>query len=778
MSSPRSQKRSISPKRSFGSIAMTDVTETSPQRSPQHRRNKKTSVVSTEHIFDENLPRVARLSSSVSDKAQQAAKAEALREVAARAALRYNKCKTVVFASDNSSNTSGSEEAPSSSLALDHAYHYSGEPWRKGILGGRNAAWTTDGKRCVYPSAATVVVHDLASNKQKFFFQENGANAEIISAVARHPFKDIFASAQAGKRPVCCLWELLSTTTSAPPPHEKVSTTKKNHHHQTFAELQLPAGSRYAALLRFSPCGRLLVSVGADDGHTATFWDWIRGQPLASYRIGNASVFGLEFHPFLVLDAKATSARDTSPLASLEAGDAVFGLASCGARHLKFWAVSIVEIDPGSPNSEKSAGLRSGDSSPKKGYHQKPRWCVDAGSAVIGKHPEFHTVSFTAVAPALDGCYVVGTDRGALSVWRQAREEAALILPPKGKCLAVFPRVHDQGPILDIAVSPLGKVATAGKDGRVRVFKLISEEKKLSLASIADIYCAQQAPNVFAPRSLCWDTSESRILVGTQGNAVIVVNDATKSRPASASKKKDSSFQIVVHGHVGRVTQIKGGANEGTFASVGVDRTLRIWDTKTRRLAQLLRLPDRALSLAFHPSGRSIALGCEAGDIVIATRHGDDEHGAGWALTSRRKVHPGTVIPKKPHAILSEAAAADNPAENTRKLTAEHHHWSVVDLKYSPNGLKLAACCADKIIYVFDEHFKRKFALKGHNAIPACIDFDATSTKLQSNDASREVLFWDCEKAGKQITNAFSLRNTNWATWTCVLGWYVIFCRF
>jgi len=99
-------------------------------------------------------------------------------------------------------------------------------------------------------------------------------------------------------------------------------------------------------------------------------------------------------------------------------------------------------------------------------------------------------------------------------------------------------------------------------------------------------------------------------------------------------------------------------------------------------------------------------------------------------------------------------------------------------LKYSPNGLKLAACCADKIIYVFDEHFKRKFALKGHNAIPACIDFDATSTKLQSNDASREVLFWDCEKAGKQITNAFSLRNTNWATWTCVLGWYVIFCRF
>ena len=728
LSSPRSPKN----KKCFGSMLASPRSPSS-----RHRLSKKPTTESFSPEFDENLPRVAKLSSSVSDKAQQAAKAEAVREIAAKAALRYSKCKTIVFAPDETSQSTQTQ--PSSTLKLGHTYHYSGEPWRKGMLGGRNAVWTCDGRHAVFPSAAAVVVHDIATTTQKFFFAKtmDETYSDVVSAVARHPFRNIIASGQAGKRPRCSVWEL-------------------SENMRTLAELRLPAGSRYVSLVRFSPCGRLLVSLGADDAHTATFWDWERATPLASYRIGNAAVYGMEFHPFLVLDAKAKSARETTPLSSLEAGDAVFGLASCGARHLKFWAVSIVQIGGGG----QSGGLTPVEK--KHPLQHRCAWCVDAGAAVIGKHPEFQTVGFTAVAPALDGCYLVGTERGALSIWRQAREEAALILPPKGKCVAVFPEVHE-GSVFDIAVShAAGKVATAGKDGKVRLFSLVQgEKKKVNLQPLGTVIASQQAPCLGAPRSLAWDASETKLLVGTQGNALAVL--------------EEQKLSIFIHGHVGRVTQVAASVN-GIAASVGVDRTLRVWDTKSKRLAQLLRLPDRALSLAFHPAGTSLALGCDGGDLLVATKKSADKVG-GWTLTSRRRV-AGNGKPKNNTSGESTPVlgSADEP-HLLPSVTPDSQRWGVTALKYSPDGTKLAACCTDRSIYVFDHNYKRKFTLKGHNAIPTCLDFDRSSNILQSNDANKELLFWDC-KHGKQITNAFSLRNTHWATWSCVLGWYVsdFFC--
>jgi len=119
--------------------------------------------------------------------------------------------------------------------------------------------------------------------------------------------------------------------------------------------------------------------------------------------------------------------------------------------------------------------------------------------------------------------------------------------------------------------------------------------------------------------------------------------------------------------------------------------------------------------------------------------------------------------------------SADTAEKLPPLAAATSERWGVVAIKYSPDGTKLAACCTDKSIYVFaaDQNYRRKFVLRGHNAIPFCLDFDATSSRLQSNDASKELLYWDCAVSGKQITNAFSLRDATWATWTCVLGWSV-----
>ena len=43
---------------------------------------------------------------------------------------------------------------------------------------------------------------------------------------------------------------------------------------------------------------------------------------------------------------------------------------------------------------------------------------------------------------------------------------------------------------------------------------------------------------------------------------------------------------------------------------------------------------------------------------------------------------------------------------------------------------------------------------------------------LQSNCGAYELLFWDTTK-GKRNGKASALRDVNWGTWTCVLGWPV-----
>lgn len=85
----------------------------------------------------------------------------------------------------------------------------------------------------------------------------------------------------------------------------------------------------------------------------------------------------------------------------------------------------------------------------------------------------------------------------------------------------------------------------------------------------------------------------------------------------------------------------------------------------------------------------------------------------------------------------------------------------------------------DTNIYLLDvtQNYRKLGVLKGHSTFVSHIDFNWNGTVLQSNDASKEILYWDMRPtsggAYKQHASAFSLRDESWATWTCPLGWSV-----
>lgn len=78
------------------------------------------------------------------------------------------------------------------------------------------------------------------------------------------------------------------------------------------------------------------------------------------------------------------------------------------------------------------------------------------------------------------------------------------------------------------------------------------------------------------------------------------------------------------------------------------------------------------------------------------------------------------------------------------------------------------------MIYLYAVH--QKYALhkkcKGHSSYITHIDFSADSHWLQSNCGAYELLFWDVRK-GRQQKSASAMKDVEWATWTCTLGWPV-----
>ena len=79
----------------------------------------------------------------------------------------------------------------------------------------------------------------------------------------------------------------------------------------------------------------------------------------------------------------------------------------------------------------------------------------------------------------------------------------------------------------------------------------------------------------------------------------------------------------------------------------------------------------------------------------------------------------------------------------------------------------------DNKIYIFDRKtYMRTAIMKGHSSYITHIDFSRNSKYLQSNSGDYELMFWDVRN-GKQITSASSLRDKEWETWTCTIGWPV-----
>jgi len=98
----------------------------------------------------------------------------------------------------------------------------------------------------------------------------------------------------------------------------------------------------------------------------------------------------------------------------------------------------------------------------------------------------------------------------------------------------------------------------------------------------------------------------------------------------------------------------------------------------------------------------------------------------------------------------------------------------ISDVKFSPDKSTFAVGSHDNKIYLYD--VANSFNLRGrcdkHNSYITHLDFSADSSHIQSNCGAYELMFYNVAD-GSHNNSPSSVKNVDWSTWTCVLGWPV-----
>uniref|UniRef100_K3WHU2 EF-hand domain-containing protein n=1 Tax=Globisporangium ultimum (strain ATCC 200006 / CBS 805.95 / DAOM BR144) TaxID=431595 RepID=K3WHU2_GLOUD len=325
---------------------------------------------------------------------------------------------------------------------------------------------------------------------------------------------------------------------------------------------------------------------------------------------------------------------------------------------------------------------------------------------------------------------VAGASNGDLYVFQSSNDLSRIVTGHASNAFALYSSGKDGH-----------ELVSGGKDSKIMIWD--SDVKPLATVDLK-----QQAAAVWlynsSIRSVCTSNRSSRVfLVGTGGSDLLEV-DASRS---------GISFNIITQGHYNmEVWGLACHPKKPEYCTVGDDQTLRVWCLNTK-----VQLRTKKLDC--------MARACAIDDRldVIAVGYGGRNAQQMPSKASQTKIGSIVLFRYSDLAKLFE----DKPSKQ-----------SISEVKFSPNGSVLAVGSHDHHIYLYKIHdvsckkVTKTATFAKHQSYITHIDFSSDSKILQSNCGAYELLFSDATN-GRHITSASSTKDTQWQTWTCVLGWPV-----
>uniref|UniRef100_A0A8C5CQ23 EMAP like 2 n=1 Tax=Gadus morhua TaxID=8049 RepID=A0A8C5CQ23_GADMO len=189
----------------------------------------------------------------------------------------------------------------------------------------------------------------------------------------------------------------------------------------------------------------------------------------------------------------------------------------------------------------------------------------------------------------------------------------------------------------------------------------------------------------------------------------------------------------IVQGHTDELWGLDVHPSMEQFITCAQDKLVQLWDTNSHQPLWSKAIDDQGRSAGFHPSGGVVAVGTMSGRWLVLDT-------------------------------------------DTRDLVSMHTDGNEIisNIKYSPDGNYLAVGSHDNFVYIYavtenGRKYSRAGKCSGHSSFVTHLDWSQDSHYLVTNSGDYEILFWEAP-SGKHVTSMDAMRNMEWATYTCTLG--------